>query len=46
MNLKKFNLKAKQNNNNKIHGYSLVHLVLCFPTYYSGWITSDKLVQR
>ncbi len=33
MNLKKFNLKPKHKIKIKFHGYSLLHLVLCFPTY-------------
>jgi hypothetical protein len=33
MTLKKLNLKTKHKINKKIHGYSLVHLVLCFLTY-------------
>ncbi len=36
--LKKFNLKAKHNLKNNNHGYSLVHLVLCFPTYLPTYL--------
>ncbi len=32
MNFKKFNLKAKHKIKKKSYGYSLVHLILCFPT--------------
>jgi len=32
MNLKELNLKAKHKIKKKSYGYSLVHLILCFPT--------------
>jgi hypothetical protein len=39
MNSKKFNPKAKHKIKKKIHGYYLVHLVLCFPTYLPTYVS-------
>jgi hypothetical protein len=38
MGLEKFNVKENHNFFWKIHGYSLVHLVLCSPTYLPTYV--------
>jgi len=38
MNSKKLNLETKHKIKKNIHGYSLVHLVLCFPIYLHTYV--------
>jgi len=38
MGSKKLNLKANINFLKKIHGYSSIHLDLCFPTYLPTYV--------